>query len=172
MTIKKLIEAEIKMHPKAELVDFYKLFFQAVYGPKHLLQDKKQAYEYFMKELKVSKLNKNIQDISLFENDFIRIDLGLVSNPIIFFDALIKSAEITTKLFMNDWIELWKKIADELKNYNLNNFEAELKRINESISNRKYVFHHSKTYKNLYNPHYRVLSKKLWGKTQKTENSY
>ncbi len=161
MTVK-LIDTELKLYPKAQAVDFYKLFYQAVFGPAHILKNKQKAYEFFLKEIEYSAENKQIQDISFMQNDFIRVGLGLVNDRERFFEIFLKSAEIKNVISFEEWLEIWKEVKISLKRYNIENLDSDLKQIDKAVTSGKTVFSHSDIYKRLYNPHYRVVSKKLW----------
>ncbi len=163
MTIKKLIETELTIHPKAKTVDYYKMFYQAVFGPAHILQNTQNAYQYLIKEIAVSKDNVSIQNICFMKNDFIRVDLGLIKDAKIFFNILMESARMqTTKPSAKEWLEIWHNILKKLKEYKVKNFANDSEKLEKELKSGIFVFHHSEIYKNLYNPHYRVVSKRLW----------
>jgi hypothetical protein len=47
----KLIDDEIDLHPKLEPVDLYKVLYQALYGPFHIVRDFKQLVTSIRSEL-------------------------------------------------------------------------------------------------------------------------
>jgi len=54
MNQKKMIELifyHLKRYPAMELEDIYKLLYQSVMGPAHILQNKELAYSYLKKDL-------------------------------------------------------------------------------------------------------------------------
>lgn len=161
MTIAELIKSEKELHPKAKPIDFYKLVFQAKYGPAHILNNKEHSYRYLFQELKITpNTSTEIQDISLENNDFIRVGLANVKDADKFFGILIQSAYGIEEFSKSVWLECWNKIKNQLTDYG--NFEAELNRIDDLLRQNKFIFHHSKDYTKYYQPHYRVVSKKLW----------
>ncbi len=161
MTITKLIENEKKLHPQAKLQDYYKMFYQAVFGPAHILKNTQTAYEYLLREIQ-NPCGNNIQDISFLKNDFIRVDLGLINDVDIFFELLLKSAEMSKGIPVSEWIKLWEDIVWEIQKYGIKDFEIDYKKIKSELLKGNLIFHHSNEYKNNYNPHYRVVSAKLW----------
>ena len=151
----------MKMHPFARLQDYYKLFYQAVFGPAHILSDKNSAYQYLKTEIALSK-SKEIQSIALDDNDFIRVGLGLIEDVNKFFEVLWESAKKAKKISNTEWFNLWNKIATEIEKTDIKNFKEDSKKIKEFLLDGKFIFHHSEIYKEKYHPHYRVVSRKLW----------
>jgi len=46
-----LIKSEFELHPKAQLIDYYKLFFQGTFGPGHIISNKESAIKFLKNEL-------------------------------------------------------------------------------------------------------------------------
>jgi len=164
MALKKIIDDEYKFHPLATLIDYYKLIFQAVFGPAHILKNKDIAYKLLINELSLlkNKEDAKIQDLS-FIADFIRVDLQLVEKNKIdnFWKIFLKSAEISSDINKESWLNIWSEAENYLSNFTLKKFENKKMLLTSKIENIVPV-HHSDIYKINYNPHYRVVSKGLW----------
>ena len=150
-------------YPLMELVDYYKLTYQAVFGVKHLLIDSTKAKQYLLSELssitpKNEELFKNIS----IDSSIVRINLKTFKyksyNPDILFNIMKTSAEKISgseDTFYEYWNSLLKLIDNKkilldpivAKKYTLY-FEKPLKEK-----------HHSEIYIKSYDPHYRVVLK-------------
>jgi hypothetical protein len=166
--IEKLIREEHELHPVAELIDFYKLFFQASCGPGHLVENRDRASRFLHEELQETLDNHEplVQDISLGENDYCRVDLKVIQNGLItekeFFFAFIKS--VPNKIEPAEFPELWPTIESKIKELNIFGpaFIMERKILSAVLGTRK-VNHprHSERFRREYNPHYRLIRKQF-----------
>jgi len=163
-TIRKLIKSEFELHPKAQLKDYYKLFFQGTFGPGHIISNKSSAREFLENEIKDSSIfeESDYQNISHF-NEFYRVNLNVINKGIISFDnyldAFLKSVEFKNEISQNEWLEHWGKIEKQIfmMKIPIENIEqqaAELWKIIES----KQLVRHSDIYRTAYSPHYRLIN--------------
>ncbi len=174
--MKELLISEFKFHPKAQLIDYYKLFYQDAFGPGHAIKDKASAESYLRAELaEASKYEEiDFQNIS-YLNNFYRVNINIINKGIISFDnflnAFLKSAEMKNNISYNEWIEHWKNIEKQILIMkipieNIKQQSADLL----NLINRKQLVSHSKIYKENYNPHYRLINSDLL-KNNKSFNS-
>ncbi|MBT4575288.1 MAG: hypothetical protein HOB92_02350, partial [Candidatus Cloacimonetes bacterium] len=86
----KLINSEFTLHPRAQLIDYYKLFFQGTFGPGHIISDKNSVIEFLKNELDKSTIfeEKDYQKIS-YINDFYRVNLNVINEGMISFDDFV-----------------------------------------------------------------------------------
>ncbi len=169
--IKKLITDEFRLHPEAELVDYYKLFYQGTFGPEHIIKDENIAYNFLKKEIKNNAIFEKefYQDIG-YLNKFYRVNLKVVKDGIISLDALFHAflnsrkleKTITRKECRQEW-DLIRKIILEM-NVLKKNPKDQIALFQKKIETNGLYFHHSKTFQEKYNPHYRVISQKEFAK--------
>jgi hypothetical protein len=163
--IDKLIIEEQRLHPAAQLQDYYKLLFQAFYGPGHLITDNNSAKKYLIEELEGIEECGSVmlQDLSLGQNDFCRVSLIVIKKGLIsvenYLELFIKSANTTYN--SHSLKELWPEIElliGRKMAVSLQQSQELAKNIQSSDS-----FHprHSGAYRNAYYPHYRVIKKSL-----------
>ena len=138
-----------KKYPGMEIEDYFKLVYQSHYGPKHLTDV--NAEEYIKKELQ-EKLNENEILYEYISNDFVRVNLSSVLKNDVHISGL---STIFTK---SSFYQSSGDISNKIKL--LYDFDLEKKQIDNYLQNPQPV-NHSQNYKNLYNPHYRVISTKL-----------
>ena len=166
MHAKKFIEAELQKHPRAQLIDIYKLFYQSAFGPGHIISDADSAREYLTEELQDSRRFEagNYQEITFF-NDYYRVNLLLIIKDAISFDdylaAFLASAKPEKEYSWDEWKIAWQKINLLLQNNGINfeNEESDRMEIAKILKNEIRLFSHSKIYRDLYHPHYRLISK-------------
>lgn len=124
--------AYAEQYPEAEPTDMYKLVFQDMYGPGHLLTDSTAALRYINAELDGmdSVSGMPIYEYTLCDSNFVRVNLTLVQDGIItaerLADAMVRSAE------------------------------------GLPTPNHKYVVSHSDAFKAAYHPHYRIVRRDIF----------
>lgn len=155
--VKQTIENELKLHPKSQIIDIYKFLVQAYLGPNHLNLSYEKAIKYIKTELEL-ELESSDEGV-LFQPlginpSFYRVDLKVISQNIIalpdycqFFVSSMNKAK--TNNFSRIWVIAQQVLLNYFDQAEILSFE---KNFNNNLS-------HSKIYKNLYNPHYRVIHK-------------
>jgi hypothetical protein len=92
-----------------------------------------------------------------------RYPLQLIINKQITFDkyfnAFIKSTEFKTDTNEKEFVELWESALPYLQSKQLTNYAEDLKYITNLLGNKQYLIHHSETYREKYQPAYRVINK-------------
>jgi len=162
--IVKLLNKEFDLHPKAQLIDYYKLFFQGTFGPAHIIQDKVEAKTSLKNELVAAEEFDVIdkQNVS-YLNNFFRVNINLINTNAVtfdtFFDAFLESTTVKIIISYEDWVDHWKRIKQEILNMNIpiNNFNEQSAELDKKI-NKRLIVSHSNVYRSAYNPHYRLIS--------------
>lgn len=156
---KEAVNQEMKIHPNLKEQDLIKLAYQNAYGGEHMIKDEESVKTYLEEELSTLKR----EDGPLYSEiggGLARLNLGaslfkgLKAENIyrLFVDSTSSSLKSSQKLITN-----FGTIKNLLKNKPINN-------VNEKTFEEVLVLykngpvHHSETYRNLYNPHYRIVS--------------
>ncbi len=167
--IRQFIEAELYYYPKAQLVDLYKNYFQDAYGPGHLIPDTTQAGKYLDWELKQPGWTDTLTYQALgINHDYYRINLQLVRNGTIPRDtlllAMVESATLARNPDLESWKQEWNEVLAIIKKTkpNLPGMKSGEKRIEQVFANGDVVMHHSKSYEENYDPHYRIVHRSVF----------
>lgn len=161
-----IIKNELDIHPYLELVDLYKLVYQAYYGPSHIVNDplmvaKNIELEFVNMHNTYSPLFQDIGD----QSGYVRISLSILNeaykaNPSLFLtkcdllaELIIDSCSLAQPdTSMND---VWTQ-----------NYATVLKYYTPSVNEEDCVFKlaasasipsHSDKYRMHYHPHYRIV---------------
>ena len=164
--IRKLIKSEFELHPKAQLIDYYKLFFQGTFGPGHIISSRSSARKFLENELEESSVFEEIdyQNIS-YINEFYRVNLNVINKGMIsfddFVDAFLKSAKIEKEISHKGWLVDWENIEQQilLMKIPIENIEKQSTELWEIITNEQLISH-SNIYRSAYSPHYRLINAK------------
>jgi hypothetical protein len=169
--IQKAILEELRLHPKAQLADIYKFFFQGTFGPGHIISDQKSALTYLQNELQNSTEFDSVlwQQVG-YKNQYYRINLKLVKEGNIseekYFSAFIQSADTSQIPSTKEWWEEWNfvlSVIDEMKLI-IPNYEEDKSGLDKMLLEGKVLVHHSDIYRKLYHPHYRIVDKENFEK--------
>jgi hypothetical protein len=166
--VKTLAWREFVLFPKANLVDYYKLFYQGTFGPGHIIADRQTAYEALLKEIESCHATELpfLQDIS-FINPYCRVSLEIIEKkmiePEVFFDLLLESCKVVHTLSPIEWNEAWQDLEDILFQILPKLNEPKLiKMIHDNLyGDRIPMIRHSDNFRKTYNPHYRLIRKDL-----------
>ncbi len=150
-----------------KLQDVYKLLYQSVMGPAHILHNKELAYSYLKKEFEYIFEDHETElfiDISL-DHELVRLNIPVYrekGSADSLFEMLLETAKQITpdkKRLMYYWVELGSLI----ENKNFENFTPNhWKELNKILSENDFPpLSHSYTYKELYKPSYRIVLKGL-----------
>lgn len=167
-TVKTLAWREFVLFPKATLIDYYKLFFQGTFGPGHIIDDRESAYQALLSEYTGSSRSELpfVQDIS-FINPYCRISLEVIEKQMLsveeFTDILMGSCHVLTPITPVEWNEAWQDIQEILFVILPKLHDKKLVTLihEQSYGDRIPIFRHSDTFRNSYNPHYRLIRKDL-----------
>ena len=162
--IKKLLKFEFELHSKAQLIDYYKLFFQGTFGPGHLISNKNSARKFLKNELEESSIfeETDFQNIN-YINELYRVSINVINKGIIsfddFLDAFIKSAKLENEISYKEWLIDWENIEQQvlLMKIPIENIEKQSKEVWKIIEDKQLVSH-SNIYRKTYSPHYRLFN--------------
>ena len=129
-------------YPAAEAQDLYKLVFQDLYGPGHLLTDSAAAVRYISREVAEMKdtYPEDISDVNdgpfplyeytLCDSNFVRVNLVLVKRGVIPLDRLVSALLRSTQGL--------------------------------PTPDPRFVLSHSAAFKAAYDPHYRIIRRDIF----------
>lgn len=165
------VSRQMQQYPASTLQDIYKNFFQDRFGPGHMVADTARAGAYLREELKqVTGLDVPMYEASAERAAYYRVSLaaiksGLVSYEV-FFSAFIRSVTALPGVDVSDWAKEWASIEKIIRSMSLDlpNYEEDARAIEALLAQGYYVVHHSKAYNLHYQPHYRLIEKKIFEK--------
>lgn len=166
--LENLINYHFKLYPKMQIEDLYKMIYQSVMGPGHLLEDEVVAFRSLKNEMEKSsgKAKNLFIDIGL-DNDLVRVNLNVFQEKIgdaqKLFSAIKETAESIhpDKIKLKDVLEKTKNLFEknELKFLHYSTWKNFIEKLEEQnfppIS-------HSEIYKKSYFPSYRVVLKEIF----------
>ena len=167
--IEQYLHTFVSQYPACTLQDIYKGCFQDVFGPAHILSSRDAAKNYILRELSMAtQLQGPVYEPCGWQGNFYRVNLSVIKNGKLtvdeLVDALMDSAEnidttLTTK-FIEDWHttqSVVKRVIPDLQGYSRDSLFL------DSLLNQKhYVVHHSATFNEHYQPHYRIIRKDVF----------
>lgn len=163
------VRAQLKIYPASTLQDIYKSFFQDEFGPGHLITDSTGAREYLESELSDMESRGNyIAEPCGTGKNFFRVPLDLVKDGKVtaddYLDAFLESAESFSIPETELWKKKWDSIVKEIEKSKLpvNNFAEDKVSLDEMLKKGETAVHHSRSYSEKYDPHYRIMGKEQW----------
>lgn len=167
--VRDAITYQMEKYPESTLIDLYKNFFQDRFGPGHLIENTEAAHDYLHHELAYTPAEfTEVAEPTGWQHNFYRVNLAIVKNEIIscdaLLDALVRSANNVKPLSMKEWQKEWSEIEAIIKTMQLSlpNYKEDKKEIDAKLAEGIYVGHHSDAYNKAYDPHYRIISKKIY----------
>lgn len=176
--VKRFVLYQVNKYPKIHLTDIYKSCYQDYLGSEHLISSKDVSKQYISKELDNLNKNRTAQNFEKcgLKGNYIRVDLQVINEGLLDIDTLnnwfVESSKMSPHTFQ-EWVIYWDKIVTIIKSMDLNlpDFEKEQLFIDNLLKNNQYACSHSQEYKAHYDPHYRIISKKILKKKEiKTTN--
>lgn len=162
-----VIQQELTLFPALAWQDIYKLLFQSLFGPGHMISDRDAARNFLQIELQ--DLGENvfpiIEKISIIK-PFARLNICTVRDGLIteeeLLSILIQSCEPVTEedisLFLHNWSRLCSYLIEKIPAlYHIKGYDE----LCSSISVTHPLVHHSELFRRLYQPHYRVIKLEL-----------
>ena len=158
-------QAEFSLHPEATLIDYYKLFFQATFGPKHFMLDEISAKNWLKQELASAQSFEPLlfQCIS-YKRTFYRVNLAVILRKLVspadFLAGFIASSLEDIPLAKNIWIEEWQQIEQILQKspLKIEDFEEASRKLQNQLNAGDMVVSHSSVFRQTYHPHYRLFN--------------
>lgn len=167
--VKLAVMEQLKQYPSSTLQDLYKSFFQDKFGPGHIISDTTAARKYLDRELASFEVSHNPEvEATGWQHNFYRINLSVIKEGIIpyhiFFNAFIESVNSVTPPSIEEWKNEWMAIEKiiESMDITLDNYNDDKRAIDSLLTINKFVVHHSKQYEETYQPHYRIISQKVF----------
>ena len=167
--IRVAVENQLKMYPESTLQDLYKNFFQDYFGPGHIVSDTTSAGAYLDSELaSFDHATGAYYEPTGYNKTFYRVNLSIIKEGFIsrdaFFDAFIRSVRDIQIITPETWKKEWKYIDSVVQTMNLPlaNYAQEREHIFSLLEQGKYVMHHSEQFSMHYNPHYRIIERKIF----------
>lgn len=169
--IEEALEYQIANYPYSQYCDVYKNFMQDYFGPGHILADTVAAGKYLRRELSETVLFEGPDyEPTGFNGNFYRVNLRVVADGSIpyekFFDAFVRSVQDITPPPAEEWMATWHLIDGVIKESGIHfdNEEAERAQLEKQFSEGNFVVHHSRTFDDNSNFHYRIIDKEIFAK--------
>ncbi|WP_457557531.1 hypothetical protein [Candidatus Harpocratesius sp.] len=180
----KLFLDEYRRFPRSEVQDYYKLLYQAVLGSEHMVPNEKTCLQMIEKEMiKIKKERLKYKyplyyEIGIFTK-LIRVNLigcdkekirpSLIASAFFigskrshqFYEQFKKNFKMTFEDLVSFMIEILYNTPFYVPKHIIMNFIDNIKKNNFP------AVHHSKIYKKLYQPHYRIIPLEIWMSTIK-----
>ena len=162
--IRQMCEDIHARYPLATLQDVYKTCYQDYFGAEHLITDTASARFFLHKELEEC-YGSNMswmpeREATGFRHRFTRVNLACVENGKISENQLLASfleAADKDNAFGENWAEEWGKIESVALEVCPAWADPELQaELHEAAQNQQAV-RHSDSFRNAYNPHYRIV---------------
>jgi len=163
--LREMADLELRLRPELRLQDWCKLFFQAMYGPGHMVSDEQTARQWLARELD-SELNLTAPLWQPIGQYYGRLHLGPWKArglpPETLLRAFIASATVPVSAELAAWPAEWENIARRLLREGYAQPDDETLPTVLPLPAGVTHVHHSRHYRRLYNPHYRVLDMEIW----------
>jgi len=166
--IEDAVNSQMSLYPEARLQDLYKAFFQAEFGPEHIISDTLSAGRYLDSELLIPDNSDIMYEPIGADSAFFRVHLCAVQSGRIsrneLFDAFISGARKVEADEIAEWAEKWRKIEGVIAsmNFKLPGYESDRITIDSLLNTGQYALHHSPQFRDKYDPHYRIVRKDLF----------
>jgi hypothetical protein len=167
--VRQSIHTQLQTYPESTLQDIYKNLFQDRFGPEHAIADTVSARLYLEKELESFETSNSVEIEYLgLHHNYVRVNLMAVKQGKIPQDKLLSafccSAKKINKSDIEAWRTEWEKIIKIIERMELeiNNFESDKQKIDALLSQGKYAMHHSAIFRETYQPHYRIVERKIF----------
>jgi len=167
--VRSAVSDQMKRYPKSTLKDLYKSFFQDEFGPGHIVSDTTAAGNYLRRELdSYQVISGEVTEPLGWKHNYYRVNLSVIKEGKVpyanYFDAFVRSVNGIQPMPVEEWAKEWERIEAVIYSMNLSlpDYEVEKKEINDRLERGEYVGHHSKVYEETYDPHYRIMSRKIF----------
>lgn len=138
-------------HPQSKTLDIFKLLYQNAFFVGHIVDNKRNVYNYLTKEIDLLR-DKDYSSDELYEYigpNALRLNLfSFIDDYDFIFDLFIKTSEFHGPGNLKEIIDLLEVNDEEKK---------ELDELYEKHVINKMIPVHSEKYRELYHPHYRVI---------------
>ena len=158
-------------YPAATLQDIYKSCFQDHFGVAHMLGNRGGVKGYIEHELATAEaFDEAYYEPCGWQGRFVRVNLAVVRDGLMTIDeltdAFMASAEFSSNEVTEAWIGEWHAILEVLRAEGLHeqlpDFAADSARLEQMLSEGRYVMHHSASFRDAYHPHYRIIHRSIF----------
>ena len=169
--IRSAVENHLAMYPKAHLQDLYKAFFQAEFGAEHIVADTASAGRYLDRELAIPDHSQVLYEPVGADSTYYRVHLRAVQEGHItrrqLFDLFVNGVSATDSGQISLWKGKWARILHVIETMDLDlpDIEPEKAAIDSLLDKGEYAFHHSDAFREAYEPHYRIIRRDLFLKS-------
>ena len=146
--IKAFVDMNIGAFPKSTLQDIYKNFYQAVYGPEHLVTDSAKVIAYIEEELKQDFNNKfpTVQYLGISDK-FVRVNLDIIGaeetriSTEMLADCFMRSSQTKGDMPIEEFRSQWRQVVDYIisSGIQLENFSQDSLYIESILAQGQYV---------------------------------
>ena len=164
--LESLINYHFKLYPKMQIEDLYKMIYQSVMGPGHLLEDGAVAFRSLKNEMekRAGKAKNLFIDIGL-DNDLVRVNLNVFQEKIGDAQKLFSAIKETAKIIKPDKSKLqkvWCQVGQIFAGGEPHFLSYSIwKEFTEFLQKNNFPhIPHSEIYKKNYCPSYRVVLRK------------
>jgi hypothetical protein len=159
-TFAEIVTEHLKRYPEMQIVDLYKLAFQAAMGNGHLIKNPENSLERLNKEIAQIKSDGSESLVEKIDPNkkLVRVNLKtfkfLGKNPVQLNNAIVETSKnyaysiYHLKLY---WIQIPESPECKFSKSVLNTFFVKME------ENHFPAQHHSEKYRELYNPAYRII---------------
>jgi len=166
--IRTAVRNHLALYPAAHLQDLYKAFFQAEFGPEHIISDTLSAGKYLDRELQIPDSSKVYCEPLGTDSSYFRVHLSAVQRGLLtrdeLFDAFVRGSRKIEPQDIVEWKDKWDEIVLTIESMNLSlpDFESDKMAIDSLLNSGNYAFHHSQAFRDNYAPHYRIVRKDIF----------
>ena len=163
----------MRTYPEAHLQDVYKLCFQDVYGPGHIIKDSATCVQGILDEMEQTDVSDpRFPDFEYtgVEGNYVRVNLRVIKDgrvPLdLFVRLLMESANVKQKMPLYDWKGQWARLQTVLDAVTPRpkNFEADAANLQSWLDRGETMVHHSSQFNDTFAPHYRIIRRDLFEK--------
>lgn len=165
-SIRKALLYQQENYPSSQYRDVYKNFMQDYFGPGHILNDTAASAKYLRYELSTTEIFEGPDyEPTGFNGNFYRVNLKKLKDGSIpyevFFSAFVESVKAIQPPEPEEWMRIWKEIDREIGSlkWTFNNEEEDRRELSEQFKKGNFIVHHSETYNENVNFHYRIISR-------------
>lgn len=156
-------------YPEATLQDIYKGSFQDVFGPAHLLTNRKAVENYINREMETAESLEGEDYVPCgWQGNFYQVNLKVIADGRIpmddFVDAFMASANGIDTTLTQAWLNEWELLQQTTRKIvpHLQGFKEDSTLLANLLKQGKYVVHHSRKFNQHYHPHYRIIRRDLF----------
>ena len=176
---KAAIARQLQDYPESRVQDIYKSFCQDNLGPGHLIPDPQSARNYLESEIQtfredLDSARYDAPSIMYYpvgdQGNYVRVDLSVVLDGLVgeeaYLDAFVRSANEGMRLTEEQWVSKWKEVEKVIRKDfpDIPGANEDLEMIDSYVQKGDLIMHHSETFGEAYNPHYRIIARDIFEK--------